>query len=74
MQIKRCPYCMGPSQIRSEKLIHNDRYLVFVECDICGYRGKSYISDSDPDLEGINWENQPCNNAIEAWNMRSDIT
>lgn len=46
-------------------------YFVFVKCDICGAQGKAFISFSNPDSAAVQWENPPCINAVEAWNMRN---
>ncbi len=44
-------------------------YFVFVKCDICGATGKTTTSQEDPAAE--EWNNDACNRAIEAWNLRA---
>ena len=70
MKIKTSPHCGGKSSLNSNYSYKARNYFTFVKCDICGAQGKIYASEEDP--AAANWDNQPCRDAIEAWNMRAD--
>lgn len=67
--IKTCPHCGGVSFLSSSYSYKTRCYFVFVKCDICGSQGKIYRSDEEP--AATEWNNEACNSAIEAWNMRT---
>ena len=60
---------MGTATLNSNYSYKLHKFFVFVKCDICGATGKAYISEEQPASE--DWNNQPCKDAVEAWNMRS---
>lgn len=68
MIIKSCPHCGGTSCLNSNYSYKIRKYFTFVKCDICGAQGKIYTSEEEPAAEG--WDNQPCRDAIKAWNLR----
>lgn len=70
--IKLCPHCGGVSYLSSNYSYKTRSYFVFVKCDICGAQGKIYNSDDEP--AAVEWHNEACNSAVEAWNMRYDET
>lgn len=69
MNISTCPHCGGEAYLAANYSYKIRKYFVFCKCDICGAQGKSYTSEEDPAAE--NWDNQPCRDAIKAWNMRT---
>lgn len=71
MTIKPCPHCGGTSCLNSSYSYKIRKYFVFVKCDICGAQGKIYLSGNDPNED--EWNNAACNDAINAWNMRTSI-
>lgn len=68
-EIKPCPHCGGIAYLTQNYSYKARSYFVFVKCDICGAQGKIYNSNEEPAATG--WNNQPCNDAIAAWNMRT---
>lgn len=68
-KIKTCPHCGGVSFLNANYSYKARAYFVFVKCDICGSQGKIYRSDEDP--AAAEWNNEACNSAVEAWNMRA---
>lgn len=68
-KIKTCPHCDGVSFLNANYSYKARAYFVFVKCDICGSQGKIYRSDEDP--AAAEWNNEACNSAVEAWNMRA---
>lgn len=64
-----CPHCGGSSYLTRNYSYKTRTYFVMVKCDICGAQGKIYNSAEDPAAE--EWDNQPCRDAINAWNMRT---
>ena len=69
--IKSCPHCGGASYLSSNYGYKSRVYFVFVKCDICGAQGKIYRSADEPAL--IAWNNEACNSAVKAWNMRAEV-
>ena len=67
--IKPCPHCGGAAYLTQNYSYKCRGYFVFVKCDICGAQGKIYNSPEEPAAE--DWNSQPCNDAIGAWNMRT---
>ena len=67
--IAGCPHCGGTACLTQNYSYKARSYFVFVKCDICGAQGKIYNSPDEPQATG--WNNQPCNDAIAAWNMRT---
>lgn len=67
--IKSCPHCGGAAWLNSNYSYKCRTYFVFVKCDICGAQGKAYNSKEEP--AAADWDNQPCKDAIAAWNMRT---
>ena len=68
MIIKPCPHCGGSACLNQNYSYRKRTYFVLVKCDICGAQGKIYNSEEEPAAAG--WDNQPCRDAINAWNMR----
>ena len=68
--IMPCPHCGGVSALCSSYSNRRRIYFVFVKCEICGAQGKTFADDVDP-YEN-EWSDMPCENAIAAWNMRTD--
>ena len=67
-KIKPCPHCGGVSYLNSNYSYKARTYFVFVKCDICGSQGKIYSSADEP--AAVEWNNEACDSAVEAWNMR----
>lgn len=65
--IKRCPFCGGRGYVVTSKAKRKELYYSCVKCSICGSKGKTVFSDTNPD-KGTE-EIQIC---IEAWNKRAD--
>lgn len=70
MEIKKCPFCGGSACLNSNYSNRSRSYFVYVRCDICGAQGKVYRSQEEP--AAANWNNTECNDAINAWNMRTE--
>ena len=68
-QILTCPHCGGISYLNSRYNYRSRCHYVFVKCDICGAQGKTYTSANDPVED--DWNNDSCQEAIRAWNMRT---
>lgn len=66
--IKQCPHCGGVAYLNSHYSYKARRYFVFVKCEVCGSQGKIYSSQDEP--KAVSWNNDACNNAIDAWNLR----
>ena len=69
--IKPCPHCGGAGLLYQNYSYKIRSYFVFVRCDVCGATGKVYRSDED--AKTVDWNNDPCNDAIAAWNLRTPI-
>lgn len=69
--IKKCPFCGGLAYLHQNYSYKTRYYFVYVKCEICGGRGKTYRSEEEPAEEG--WNNEACLDAINAWNMRADL-
>ena len=69
MNIKPCPHCGGVAYLNSNYSRKTGTYFTFVKCDICGAQGKIYSSKEQPAATG--WNNIPCHDAVNAWNMRT---
>lgn len=69
MNIKACPHCGATACLTSNYSYKTRTYFVFVKCDICGAQGKIYNSKEEP--AAANWDNTACNDAINAWNLRT---
>lgn len=67
--IKVCPHCGGESLLNANYSYKIRCYFVFVKCEICGAQGKVFKSSNDPQED--NWQSDPCESAITAWNMRT---
>ena len=65
--IKPCPHCGGSAVLNSNYSYKIRSYFIFVKCEVCGAQGKMYTSNRDP-VE-TKWNNAPCNNAVDAWNL-----
>ncbi len=70
MKIKPCPHCGGPAFLNQNYSYRKRTYFVFVKCEMCGAQGKIYHSDEEP--AAAEWNNQACDRAIVAWNMRTN--
>lgn len=66
--IKTCPHCNGTASLNSNYSNKTRSYFVYVKCDICGAQGKTYRSSEEP--AAADWNNEPCIDAVIAWNMR----
>lgn len=66
--MKSCPFCGGHACLYANYSYKARSYFVFVKCEICGARGKTFISKEDP--AEVGWNNEACNDAVEAWTMR----
>lgn len=69
MNIKACPHCGATACLTSNYSYKTRTYFVFVKCDICGAQGKIYNSKEEP--AAAEWNNTACNDAINAWNLRT---
>lgn len=69
-RLKGCPHCGGGACLNSNYSYKTRCYFVYVKCDICGAQGKIYRSQEEPQAAG--WNNQPCIDAVRAWNMRTE--
>lgn len=67
--IKACPHCGGTACLNANYSYKTRTYFTFVKCDICGAQGKVYSSPEDS--AALEWNNQPCIDAVGAWNMRT---
>ena len=68
-ELKKCPFCGGPADLAQEYINDSDQYLIFVECKLCGVRGKavsSWASSKD-----YAWMTEPVDLAREFWNTRA---
>lgn len=67
---KPCPFCGGDeSNLFCQ---HSNGYLYFfVECGVCGVRGKSYRGHGDKEDEDF-WDQTAAVRASEAWNRRAN--
>ena len=73
MEIKPCPFCGSESvYIRQRHVRIRNYWMVFVQCDFCKAQGRIFESGRKPASES-NWENEACENAVRAWNMRAEI-
>jgi hypothetical protein len=70
MNIKDCPHCGGTACLNSSYSYKYRCYFVFVKCDICGAQGKIYSTQEEP--AAADWNNSACNDALRAWNMRTN--
>lgn len=66
--IKKCPHCGGAGYLNQNYSYKTRAYFVFVKCTVCGAQAKSFVSDTEPAADG--WNNDACNDAIAAWNLR----
>lgn len=64
-----CPFCGGDAELKANYSYKIRCYFVFVKCEICGAQGKVFKSSNDPQED--NWQSDPCESAITAWNMRT---
>lgn len=67
--IKTCPNCGGSSCLTQSYSYKSRLYFAYVKCSICGAQGKVFASKEEPAAE--DWDNEACNGAIDAWNMRT---
>ena len=69
MKIKRCPFCGRSANLMQRYSPNFNAYFLYVECSVCGARGKS--SSSKEKVLNNNWqENKYCIRAVESWNNR----
>ena len=66
-----CPFCEGDAVLAADFNGRYRKWFVFVKCEKCGSRGKTFMSYSDPGR--FRWSNSPCNNAVKSWNKRAYI-
>lgn len=66
--MKPCPHCGGDAYLQANYSYKTRCYFVMCKCDFCGAQGKIFSSKVDP--ESVGWNNEACNSAIKAWNMR----
>ena len=69
-KIRNCPHCGGDAALLSDYSRNRDEYLIFGSCKVCGARGKIFYSWKDP--RESDWDSDACNNALSAWNMRTN--
>lgn len=70
MNLEKCPHC-GSKPIFSRRFAKSSqRYFIFIECPVCGARGKAFSEAEDPAPKG--WASAGCLNAIRMWNMRTE--
>ena len=68
--IKACPHCGGVAYL-NQNYSHKARgYFVYVKCEVCGAQGKTIHSREEP--AAADWNNQACDSAVDAWNLRTD--
>lgn len=67
--IKVCPHCGGSARLNASYSYKIRKYFVFVKCDVCGAQGKVFADTENP--EAIEWNDDACNDALAAWNLRS---
>lgn len=67
--IKPCPHCGGMAYLNSNYSYKTRCHFVFVKCDICSATGKTVASKTEPAEDG--WTSPQCEQAINAWNMRT---
>ena len=65
-EIKTCPHCGGSAVLAVNP--SKCGYFIFVQCEICGARGKTCRDSKDPEL--YDFDTTGCDKAIKAWNMR----
>ena len=67
---RECPFCGGNAALKGLYSRRRDEYLVYVQCQVCGVRGRVYLSWPSPaDSE---WKNDACTLATDAWNLRRE--
>lgn len=66
--IKNCPHCNGTAWLQSTYSNKIRAYFVSVKCSVCGAQGKPIIDDDEPSTH--DWNDDACNTAIAAWNLR----
>lgn len=69
-QLKSCPFCGGKGNLATSYSRKLEIHFVWVQCDFCGSRGKTYASPKDPGE--YDWKTDGCIKAIEAWNKRAE--
>ena len=69
MDIRLCPFCGGRATLNANYSYKTRSWFVFVKCKICNSQSKPYYSPEKPDE--VDWNNDSCDEAIEAWNMRT---
>ncbi len=77
IKIKPCPHCGGAAGLCADYDMDDiysidGRYIVFVQCKVCGARGKEFQifdEDDNPHKTG-NWDIPECKAAMDAWNLR----
>ncbi len=69
-KLRPCPHCGGIASLKTNYAPRRQVFFVYAECEICGARGKTYRTPTDPatDTDGTKATH---NNAIAAWNMRT---
>lgn len=68
--IKPCPHCGGVACLTQNYSYKIRSYFVFVSCNICNAQGKTFRSTEEP--AAVGWNNTACNDAVSAWNMRTE--
>lgn len=66
--LKSCPHCGGIACLHSNYSYKTRSYFVFVKCEVCGATGKVTTSKDEPAAQ--EWNNEACDRAVSAWNMR----
>lgn len=69
MDIKTCPHCGGNGGLVQSYNYKSKTFFVCVKCEVCGAQGRAYKCESEPAADG--WESQPCQYAVNAWNLRN---
>lgn len=69
MKIKRCPFCGRKANLIQNYNKNLNAYFVYVECEVCGAKGKASSSKIDVRSDNLE-ENKACNRALASWNNR----
>ena len=69
--LKKCPFCGGNSDILQYYNRKQNTFFVYVQCGVCGSRGKtSSCGRGNPAPSELDWECPAVDRSVMAWNMR----
>lgn len=71
-KLKKCPFCGGTGCLNANYSYKTRSYFTFVKCNLCGAQAKIYSSEDDP--AATDWQNAACQDACNAWNLRTGET